>query len=142
VLAELEKGKGGGDHKKHSSPGCEQCLPPGRRRRGDRQGSRGALAAGGCRIRRDILRLHPNRSHIDKGSKESRDRRIFDMWMACYTQEEIAENSGCDQDTVSAIVRKSAELPESVKPAASHLVDFDPPIYNIWKQQLPRCASC
>jgi len=28
-----------------------------------------------------------------------------------------------------------AGLPESDKPAANHLTDFDPPIYNIWKQQ-------
>jgi hypothetical protein len=28
-----------------------------------------------------------------------------------------------------------AELPESLKPAALHLTDFDPPLYNVWKQQ-------
>lgn len=42
---------------------------------------------------------------------------------------------GCDQDTVSEIVRKSAELPDSVKPVAAHLTDFDAPLYNVWKQQ-------
>jgi hypothetical protein len=26
-------------------------------------------------------------------------------------------------------------LAESAKPAASHLTDFDPPLYNVWKQQ-------
>jgi len=30
-----------------------------------------------------------------------------------------------DQDTVSDIVRKMANLPESVKPAANHLIDFE-----------------
>jgi hypothetical protein len=28
-----------------------------------------------------------------------------------------------------------AKLPETSKPAASHLTDFDPPLYNVWKQQ-------
>jgi len=28
-----------------------------------------------------------------------------------------------------------AKLPESNKPYANHLIDFDPPLYNIWKQQ-------
>jgi hypothetical protein len=33
-------------------------------------------------------------SRIDKDSKEARNRRIFDMWMACYTQEEISAEIG------------------------------------------------
>jgi hypothetical protein len=36
---------------------------------------------------------------------------------------------------VSRTLNEMAELPESLKPAASHLTDFDPPIYNVWKQQ-------
>ena len=30
-------------------------------------------------------------SRIDKDTKEARDKRIFDLWLACWTQEEIAE---------------------------------------------------
>jgi transcriptional regulator with XRE-family HTH domain len=60
------------------------------------------------------------------------DRRIFDLWLAGWTQDEIAEAVGCDQDTVSEIVRKSAELPESVKPAADHLTD-DFKIPKLWE---------
>jgi hypothetical protein len=30
-------------------------------------------------------------------NKDRRDAKIFDMWMACHTQEEIAEAVGCDQ---------------------------------------------
>lgn len=30
-------------------------------------------------------------SRIDKDAKEARNKRIFDMWLACYTQDEIAE---------------------------------------------------
>jgi hypothetical protein len=54
-------------------------------------------------------------SRIDKDTKAARDRRIFDLWMACHTQQEIGEAVGCHKDTVSEICRKMAELPESDK---------------------------
>lgn len=54
------------------------------------------------------------------------------MWLACYTQEEIAETTGLTQQQISEVLQKTADLPKSVKVIASHLVDFDPPIYNIW----------
>jgi hypothetical protein len=56
-------------------------------------------------------------------------------WMACCTQEEIAEVEDVHKDSVSEICRKMAELPKSDKSYADHATDFDPPIYNIWKQQ-------
>lgn len=74
-------------------------------------------------------------SRIDKDSKDARNRRIFEMWMACATQEEIAEACDVHKDSVSEICRKMADLPNSDKAAASHASDFEPPIYNIWKQQ-------
>jgi len=77
-------------------------------------------------------------SRIDKDSKEARDKRISHLWLACYTQEEIAEREGVDQDTVSEItLRKKAELPNSVnlQAQANHATDFEIPLYNIWKQQ-------
>lgn len=74
-------------------------------------------------------------SRIDKDSKEARDKRIFDLWLACFTQEEIAEREAVNKDTVSEICRKAADLPESDKPTAGHASDFAPPIYNVWKQQ-------
>lgn len=75
-------------------------------------------------------------SRIDKDSKEARDRRIFDLWLACCTQEEIAEAVGCSVQPVKEVISDfSANLPENLKATASHATDFDPPIYNIWKQQ-------
>ena len=62
-------------------------------------------------------------------------RRISDMWLACHTQEEIAEAENIPRSTVETILTESANLPESSKPAADHLTDFAPPIYNVWKQQ-------
>ena len=39
-------------------------------------------------------------SNIDKQLREERKRKIFSMWLACYSQEEIAESVGVDQMTV------------------------------------------
>jgi len=74
-------------------------------------------------------------SRIDKDSKDARDRRIFELWMACYTQEDIAEKVGITHQAIAQVLQETATLPEIAKPAASHLIDFEVPIYNIWKQQ-------
>jgi hypothetical protein len=58
------------------------------------------------------------------------DRRIFDMWLACYTQEQIAEACGCHKDTVSEITencRKKFSETKSDKSAMDHATDFEPP---------------
>jgi hypothetical protein len=63
---------------------------------------------------------------------------IFDLWLACHTQEEIAEREDCDQSVVSDVIRGSMEigsLAESHKAVATHLTDFDIPLYNVWKQE-------
>ena len=77
-------------------------------------------------------------SRIDKDSKKARDKRIFDLWLACHTQAEIAETVAAPQRTVADVVKGFSEngrLAESAKATASHATDFEPPIYNIWKQQ-------
>lgn len=75
-------------------------------------------------------------SRIDKDAREARDKRIFAMWLACHPQQEIADQEGVHKDTVSEVIsRKTAELPQSDKAASEHATDFEPPIYNVWKQQ-------
>ena len=75
-------------------------------------------------------------SRIDKDAKEARDKRILDMWLACYTENEIAKAVGTSEQPVKDAVKVfSAELPKNLKPQAEHLANFEPPIYNIWKQQ-------
>jgi hypothetical protein len=77
-------------------------------------------------------------SRIDKDTKESRNRKIFDLWLACYTQEEIAEAVNTPRKTVDDELEKSGEignLSESAKSLASHASDFEAMFYNIWKQQ-------
>ena len=58
---------------------------------------------------------------IDKNAKKARDKRIFDAWMACYSQEEIGEKEGVSKMEVSRICNEMAELPKSYKSYA----DFD-----------------
>lgn len=77
-------------------------------------------------------------SRIDKDSKEARDRRIFEAWLACETMAEIAERENVDVKTVSNVCGEIPDLEKfhkSEKHTALHDADFDPPIYNIWKQQ-------
>lgn len=83
-------------------------------------------------------------SRIDKDTKESRDKKIFDMWMACYTQQEIADIVGISQQTVADSIKDFTDfgkVSDSGKATANHVTDFEPPIYNIWKQQKKTTGS-
>lgn len=72
-------------------------------------------------------------SSIDKDIKEARDKRILNLWLASYSQEEIADAVGISRSQVSEIVSGSAKLPKPAEAAANHLVDFEVPLYNVWK---------
>lgn len=80
-------------------------------------------------------------SRMDKDAKEARDRRIFELWLACWTQQEIAEELDCSQQEVTKQIEtfttngNSAVYGKTQQAAADHATEFDPPIYNVWKQQ-------
>ena len=77
-------------------------------------------------------------SRIDKDSKEARNKRIFALWLACHTQQEIAEQCDCSRIPVEEVLNESADLQKyskSDQSAAEHASDFEPPIYGIWKKQ-------
>jgi hypothetical protein len=77
-------------------------------------------------------------SRIDKDTKEKRNNRIFDKWLACWTLDEIAESENISKAQLSEVCSVFTELEKCNKPqraAAEHATDFTPPIYNIWKQQ-------
>lgn len=77
-------------------------------------------------------------SRMDKDAKEARDRRIFEQWLACWTLNAISEQENIAKTTASDICSDFSKLEKADKPeraAAEHATDFDPPIYNIWKQQ-------
>jgi len=52
----------------------------------------------------------------------------FELWLACYTQEEIAVVVNISQREVGRTLDDMAGLPKGLKVAADHLVDFTPPI--------------
>lgn len=73
-----------------------------------------------------------------------RNRSIFEQWLACYTQEEIADREGLDHSTVTRIVCEFSDLKNCTKSdlaRAEHATDFDAPLYNIWKQQTKSAGS-
>lgn len=77
-------------------------------------------------------------SRIDKDARDARNKRIFNLWMASYAQDQIANIEGLEsKSTVNDIISSvTAELPKSNKwPVAMHQIDFELPIYNIWRQQ-------
>ena len=55
------------------------------------------------------------------------------MWLACATQEEIAEAVGVPRKTIDDWTDDFGEMSGSdISPFPS---GFEPPIYNVWKQQ-------
>ena len=103
---------------------------------------------------------------------------MLNLWLQCYTEQEIAEATGMTQQNVGKLlqrirkhevvvipgqfaedlpddsatekVKKKAEEARQVKivetnaAQAEHAVGFDPPIYNVWKQQTksPLARAC
>lgn len=76
-----------------------------------------------------------------RDNKERRDQKIFEMWMACHTMEEIAHAAGCTKETVSQLVGICQKKFQETKSDKS-LADFDDwdaeagrrPVYNVWRQ--------
>ena len=62
--------------------------------------------------------------------------RLREHFVLDPLEEEIAEREGVSVQPVKDVISDfSANLPKNLKPSADHLTDFDPPIYNVWKQQ-------
>ena len=73
-------------------------------------------------------------SRIDKDAKDARDKRIFSKWLACWTQDEIAESEGISKGEISGICSEFPEL-EKLNKSSQTLAtysepDWTPPIYN------------
>lgn len=75
-------------------------------------------------------------SDIDKDTEEKKNKIIKDMWLACYTQEEIAEAVNMDKASISRIIDKNllqnGHLSDLQQINANFMQDFEPPIYNVW----------
>lgn len=77
-------------------------------------------------------------SRADKDMKDERNRRIADLWLSCYTEEEIAEQVGVSEGTVHELIEKSSEIPslEKMRILSEYRdPDWTPPLYNVWKRQ-------
>ncbi len=77
-------------------------------------------------------------SRMDKDAKEARNKRIFDLWLAGWTQREIAAAVGIIRKDVERSLGQNgnlSKLSKTQQSAANHATNFNPPIYNIWKQQ-------
>jgi DNA modification methylase len=75
-------------------------------------------------------------SRKDKDLKADRDREIAEMWLACYTEEEIAERVGLTQQAISAMeLQKSAIWQKFVIFSEYRDPDWKPPLYDVWKVQ-------
>jgi hypothetical protein len=74
----------------------------------------------------------------------ARDKRIFNMWMSCHTQQEIGDAVGLERSTVTKTTDdfvNLGQLSDIHKAAANNTTDFEKPIYNIWKQQKKTAGS-
>lgn len=57
------------------------------------------------------------------------------MWLACYTQEEIAEEVGIGRTTVTELTQELCKLeafPKSTVSAQYAEPDWAPPLYTVW----------
>jgi hypothetical protein len=53
---------------------------------------------------------------------------IFDLWMQCWTQEQIAEAVGITREAITKILVEMAglpKLPKTAQAAAEHATDFE-----------------
>jgi len=59
--------------------------------------------------------------------KRERDKKIIDLWFACYSTYDIADSVGVDESTIINVL-KSTKMSE-----IQHIPDnFTPKLYNIW----------
>jgi DNA methylase/ParB-like nuclease domain len=82
-------------------------------------------------------------SRDDKDHKKELEETAFRLWLACATQQEIADSTGWSQPTVASFIEKLnlQFLDKSLMAYAEHATEFDPPIYNVWKQQEKSAGS-
>ena len=75
-------------------------------------------------------------SDIDRQLREERQAKILEMWLACYTQEQIAEASDLKQGgNLSNILKdldKLENFPKGLNLSALYQDDFKPELFDIW----------
>jgi len=73
---------------------------------------------------------------IDKQLKEERKAKIFSMYLAGYTMQEIAEAVGIDKANISREIENLLQISSLAKSQQLHASfqdsEFEVPIYNVW----------
>jgi ParB-like chromosome segregation protein Spo0J len=73
-----------------------------------------------------------------KESKARRNKRIWDAWLGCNTESEIADKESLTQQAISEIIenyKKTDAIQKLVIFSAYQDPDWKPPIYDVWKRQ-------
>ena len=73
--------------------------------------------------------------NVDEQRKERRRKLIFDMWLACAGETEIASATELTQQAVNKelkVLQQLEGLPKVVQLAAHHEDDFKVPLYTVW----------
>jgi len=107
----------------------------------DRQASAKRLYALGDQSQADIAKvLGVSKQTISawlsrtiKEEKETKKKKAREMWLSCSTQEEIAEAVAVPFQTISRWTDDFSQSPEDG--LWEFPPGFEPPIYNVWKQQ-------
>ncbi|HMY91183.1 MAG TPA: hypothetical protein PLM85_11105 [Nitrosomonas sp.] len=80
-----------------------------------------------------------------RDEREKTNQTIFDMFMACHSQEEIAEAAGVPQKTAGDRIANFSDfgnIAKSAKTLANHEdSDFQIPLYNVWTKSKIRTAQ-
>lgn len=71
-------------------------------------------------------------SDLDQAEREERKKTILDMWLKCYTAEEIGEAVGLSKPAVEKEVNLLLADVLKVGKVQFSEPDYTPPIYNIW----------
>lgn len=73
-------------------------------------------------------------SDIDQQMREERKEKIIELWLRCWTSEEIAEEVNIPRqnidDDLKELLHKNEQLRKSAKVTFSD--DFQIPLYNVW----------
>lgn len=76
-------------------------------------------------------------SDIKKVQREEQKSAVMDMWLACFSDAEIAERVDVDAKTIGRWTKESGILdscPNSQKVAAQYQeADWQTPLYNVWR---------
>jgi transcriptional regulator len=73
--------------------------------------------------------------NVGKADEIRRNKRIRAKWLACWTQEEIAESEGMTRQAIDLIMQEFPELEKLAKSAATLATYSEPCSYTTPKQQ-------